>query len=324
MVATEYELAPCPACGAEAASELADREALRREMETLWEFHLRRLRVDVPVERLFDRVVFSQQPALRLARCSECGTVYRNPREDAETAVELYEDEETDPGTLESLHHAQRRAYREQARRLTGIAGGPGRGLEVGSYVGGFLGAAAALGWSFEGIDVNATAARFARGTGLTVRAATIEEVVDEHFDAVAIWNCFDQLPDPHAAVRAAHRLLLDGGIVAIRVPNGDFYARWRRLLDGPSALAARRVLAHNNLLGFPYRHGFTPDSLRRLLVSGGFEVVSTRGDALLPLADGWTRAWAAIEERAVKRALRLFRSAATSMPWFEVYARRR
>src|SRR3712207_8154521 len=41
----------------------------------------RRLKTGVPVERLTDRVAFSQKPPLRLVRCEGCGTVYRNPRE---------------------------------------------------------------------------------------------------------------------------------------------------------------------------------------------------------------------------------------------------
>ena len=82
-------------------------------------------------------------------------------------------------------------------------------------------------------------------------------------------------------------------------------------------------MLAHSNLLGFPYRHGFTPGSLARLLEATGFAVTRTWGDALVPIADRWTRPWAALEERAVKRALRLVaRVAPDAAPWFEVYAR--
>ena len=65
-------------------------------------------------------------------------------------------------------------------------------------------------------------------------------------------------------------------GVLAIRVPNGAFYAAVRRRLDGIAGPIARALLAHNNLLGFPYRHGFTVQSLTLLLEDTGFDVVRT------------------------------------------------
>jgi hypothetical protein len=84
-------------------------------------------------------------------------------------------------------------------------------------------------------------------------------------------------------------------------------------------------MLAHNNLLSFPYRHGFTVGALRRLLESLGFEIVSTYGDTLVPIADRWTRRWGAAEERMVKGVLRAVGriGGAERAPWFELYARR-
>jgi hypothetical protein len=74
-------------------------------------------------------------------------------------------------------------------------------------------------------------------------------------------------------------------------------------------------VLAHNNLLTFPYRFGFSPASLTRLLVDPGFTGADVVGDVLVPTADEWTRRWARIEERIVKPMTR------AAMPWFEAYA---
>ena len=198
----------------------------------------------------------------------------------------------------------------------------PGPGLEVGSYVGGFLEAARARGWRMEGVDVNEGASEFARSRGFRVRTGTLEELAaGPRYRAVAIWNCFDQLAEPRAVVRAARERLLSGGLLAIRVPHGGCYAALRPLLTGPLRWGARVVLAHNNLLGFPYRHGFTPSSLGRLLREEGFRPVAVVGDTLAPIADRWTRGWAAREERAVKALLRRVRPVLPA-PWFELYAR--
>jgi SAM-dependent methyltransferase len=254
--------------------------------------------------------------------------VYRNPQERERTLREIYESEDgLEPAVLEGLHRTQRAAYRAQARRLTRVAGEPGAGLEVGSYVGAFLAAAREAGWRFEGVDINEAAVCFARGKGFTVTEGTIDAIPSaRRFDAVAIWNCLDQLADPRHVVARARALLVPHGIVAVRVPNGEAYARWRDAAVAEGGRIARAVLAHNNLLTFPYRYGFTLRSLTRLLRGAGLLVTSVYGDTLVPIADRYTRPWASAEERLVKGALRLARrlriTSPSSSPWIEVYAR--
>ena len=325
MTGPAYELSPCPACGGTEDEQVADAAALREEVEALWAFHTSRLDPATPPVHLVDRVAFSQRAPLRLARCTACGLLFRNPKERDRELRDAYAGEAPDEGVLRALFETQRDAYAAQARRLTEVAGRTGRALEVGSYVGGFLAAAAREGWRVEGLDVNAVATRFARAQGHTVTEGELERFAGPGpFDAVAAWNCFDQLPDPRAAARAAHALLGPGGLLAVRVPNGAFYAAVRRHLHGPGAPLARALLAHNNLLAFPYRHGFTPASLRRLLEHTGFAVERVYGDTLVPVADEWTQGWAAWEERVLKGALRLLAGdEAERAPWMEVYARK-
>lgn len=329
MHSVAYELARCHVCGGADTDEVADAAEVRAEVEALWAFHTRRVDGATPPEKLLDRAAFSEPPPVRVVRCRGCGLVYRNPQERAEELAEIYE---SDPGVgddvLRTLFENQRRSYRAQARRLTRIANAPGSGLEVGSYVGAFLDAARDRGWRFEGVDINESASRFARTRGLTVTVGAIDDVpANRRFDAVAIWNCLDQLPDPRHVIRRARSLLSPEGVLAVRVPNGEAYARWRDAAEhGAAAPLARAILAHNNLLTFPYRYGFTLRSLRRLLREAGLTVTHVHGDTLVPVADEHTRAWARFEERAVKGTLRMLRTLrltpATASPWLEVYAR--
>ncbi len=281
----------------------------------------------MPLEQLKDRVVFSQAPPLRVARCRACGTVYRDPRERTRSVTERYAREEEPAAALDRLMALHRPAERRRVRRLTAIAGHAGRGLEVGPYAGAFLAEAAEAGWRFEGVDVNGDVVDHAARHGLPVRSGTLEGTdPSERWDAVALWNCLDQLPDPRAAVRDAAQRLRSGGVLALRVPNGAFYARLRgRLGDGPRRSIGRglalRALAWNNLLGFPYLQAFTVGGLRGLLAGAGLDVVRVRGDVLVPLSERWTRRWAAWEERATKGVLRTLPAAAS--PWLEAYARR-
>lgn len=298
---------------------------------------MRRLRPGAPPAHLADRIAFSQRPPLRVAQCDACGLVYRNPRERAFELRDIYTDDALEPEVYESLFENQRASYRIQATRLTRALGRPGRALEVGSYVGAFLAAAREQGWTCTGLDINAAATRFARERGLSVEIGALDADIaagsstavpeaEGPVDAVAIWNCFEQLADPRAVAREARRRLVPGGIFAVRVPNGGTYARLVRVRQGVRGRMARAFLAQNNLLGFPYRHGFTVGSLTLLLERTGFEVVKVYGDSLVPIADEWTRAWAALEERIVKDLTGAVASASPRAagwaPWLEVYAR--
>ena len=321
------ELTVCPVCASADAAEIADADDVTTEIEALWQFHTRRLDPRTPPERLTDRLAFSQRPPLRVVRCHECGLVYRNPRERAFELTGLYEDEELEEDVLASLFATQLASYRAQARRLQRVLGRGGTGLEVGSFVGGFLAAARERGLRFEGLDVNERTSAFARRRGFRVTIGDLESWSERRtFDAMAIWNCFDQLPDPRQAARIAHSLLVPGGVIAIRVPNGGFYAELQARRNRPLSAIATALLAHNNLLGFPYRHGFTVASITHLLDATGFDVDRVHGDTLVPTADRWTKRWAAVEERITKRALRAVArvAGAERAPWFEIYGRRR
>lgn len=319
---TPYELTACPVCGSKQSIEIADHDAIQRERERLWEFHDRRLREGIPPERLMDRVTFSQEAPLRLVRCAVCAHVYRNPVEREEALLADYELDSPSDAVLRKLFDTQRGTYAAQVRRLKDIAGERGRGLEVGSYAGGFLAAARDAGWDFEGADISARAAAFAEQNGLVVTSGGITDVdATRPFDAVAIWNTFEQLYDSRVAAAAARSLLRKGGIFVVRVPNARFYELWRARLDGPLGGIAERLLVHNNLLAFPYRQGFSPQSLDRLLSENGFETVRIFGDTLAPIADEWTTTLGRTEERLVKRGERLIQHG-WHAPWVEVYAR--
>jgi SAM-dependent methyltransferase len=315
-------------CGHTDAAVVAEADDIRAEVELLWEYHEKRLRPETPASRLMDRVAFSEPPPLRLVRCNECGLLYRNPVERPRELTEIYARRTSTPDVLRALHDTQLRALRAQARELRHVLGHPGTGLEVGSYVGAFLDAARREGLHVEGLDVNPDVNAFTRSMGFTVHDAELTTfTTDQTYDAVAIWNTFDQLADPRGTVRAAHTLLRSGGVLALRVPNGAFYVAVRRMLVRGNRVGrtlARAVLAQNNLLTFPYRWGFTPRALSRLLSENGFAVQRVRGDVLVPIADEWTRRWARVEETFIKRVL----GAAVAFgdgwaPWFEVYARR-
>jgi SAM-dependent methyltransferase len=248
--------------------------------------------------------------------------MYRNPREEADDVRRSYESESMDPAVSETLLRIQENPCAAQAKRLAAFAGRVNHGIEVGSYVGGFLGAARRKGMHFRGFDVNASAVNFARSRGLDAEVGSMDSIPrDEQFDAIVILNTFEQLPDVRAAARAAQRHLRERGALVVRVPNAGFYRTWRERLRGRLAPLALRLLAFNNLLGFPYREGFSAKSLRRLLADSGFRVTHVYGDVALPSGDEWLHAKAPFEEGMLRRLQKTLQRN-WNAPWVEVYAR--
>src|SRR5881394_2280046 len=150
-----YEPAHCVVCGHAQSHVVADGESLRAELDALWSFHGDRLRAAVPLDRLDDRVTFTEPPPWRLVCCDECGLLYRNPAERPRVLAELYGRSTLTVDAMRSLHDRQRRSFRSQARIVRALLGRAGTGLEVGSYVGAFLAAAQHEGLAFEGLDIN-------------------------------------------------------------------------------------------------------------------------------------------------------------------------
>lgn len=324
-----YEISHCIVCGHADADVVAQQDDVRAEIEALWEFHERRLKPDTPPWRLMDRVAFSEHAPIRLVRCTECDLIYRNPVERQHELAEIYARTAPPAEVLRSLHDTQLPALYEQAAELRLAMGRGGSVLEVGSYVGAFLSAARREGLAAEGVDINPDVNTFTRSLGFAVHDGELDaSAFDRAFDALAIWNTFDQLPDPRRTLNEAAALVRPGGVIVLRVPNGDFYRKFRGRLHSGGRVArslARARLAQNNLLSFPYRWGFTPKSLTSLLEQTGFDVTRVRGDVLVPIADEWTRPWARAEELAVKAAMKVVaRRAPNDAPWIEVYAQRR
>jgi SAM-dependent methyltransferase len=100
----------------------------------------------------------------------------------------------------------------------------------------------------------------------------------DESYDAVFVWVCFDQLPNPREELAEIRRILRVGGRLFIQIPNGEFVkaaAHARRLVPlnawGEMIYAA---LAFTGLAGFPYQLGFTPHCIKQVLLETGFDKI--------------------------------------------------
>lgn len=108
-----------------------------------------------------------------------------------------------------------------------------------------------------------------ADGALLPFRGATV--------DMVTLVNVVDQAHEPLTILREAHRVLVAGGLLALRVPNARFHRSWARLL-----IALGPLVRSRGWDTYPVVHhfAFTPSGLRRLVERAGFRVLEVSNSA--------------------------------------------
>jgi 2-polyprenyl-3-methyl-5-hydroxy-6-metoxy-1,4-benzoquinol methylase len=140
-----------------------------------------------------------------------------------------------------------------------------GRLLDIGCAWGGYLWRMQELGWEVYGIELNATAARYAReDLGLAnVRSGSFADLdfPDGAFDVVHMSMVLEHLYDPAEALHRINKLLRSNGQFILSVPDiSGFEARLFR--DKCYTLQVPQHLSH-----------FSPETVTRFLHQAGFAV---------------------------------------------------
>lgn len=142
---------------------------------------------------------------------------------------------------------------------------GPKTMLDVGCARGLMLSGARQRGWSVYGLEFDDNTASHARDTlGMDVRTGPIETsgFKDGMFDAVTFWHVLEHLPDPASALDESSRILKQGGLLAVSVPNFDSF----------QSAIGREAWFH---LDLPYHlYHFSRASIMRALNQRGFRIV--------------------------------------------------
>jgi 2-polyprenyl-3-methyl-5-hydroxy-6-metoxy-1,4-benzoquinol methylase len=236
-----------------------------------------------------------------VVRCHECGFVFTNPRPTAATigcfypdSAQYYQPKEKRvtagnwsrkrwKKALQQSVLARRFGY--ELRRLPSLvdflpgllwrnklrlAHVPscvpnGRLLDIGCAWGGYLWRMQELGWEVYGIELNATAARYAREElGLAnVRSGSFADLdfPDGSFDVVHMSMVLEHLYNPAEALHRINKLLCSDGQFILSVPDiSGFEARLFK--DKCYTLQVPQHLSH-----------FSPETMTRFLRQAGFAV---------------------------------------------------
>jgi len=225
-----------------------------------------------------EQALLFADPPFRVVRCTGCGLVYVTPRHEEGALRDLYEDESywksdaaKDRGYTDYLRDEPLylRTYRRRYRLIARHCPRPGRALDVGCAAGYFLSVLAARGWQVSGVEVSPFVARFAREHfGLPdIRVGSLEEAgfPPAAFDLVTFWDVLEHLPDPRRALKTARALVRPDGVLVLETQNvRSFFAR----------LLGRRW---HHFKQPEHLYHFDRDTIGRLLLEGGFEVVENR-----------------------------------------------
>lgn len=182
--------------------------------------------------------------------CLECGFIFSRSTVSAERLLEAYSLVE-DPTYLEEEEGRVLTSHRrlEKIRRWKPE---PGRLLDIGAYTGVFVKTAAEFGWDAWGVEPSRWAVRCARTRGLNMIEGTVESIDAgiEPFDVVTLWDVIEHVPDPFAALAAAHRVLKPGGMVVVHTMDAGspvarlMGSRWPWLMEMHLFYFSRRTLS--------------------------------------------------------------------------------
>lgn len=308
----------CPACGGAVFVERYSSARIAADIDLRAHFIERRLdHAPEPAERM-DLTDFMHGGPGRLLSCRRCGLISREEEGEAH-----YEDDAYDPNLMAHLYPRYLEAFRRKEQAYRPLLRPGARVLEVGSHLGAFLQAAEEWDWRPIGLDIGESTSAFARSRGLAVRRTPIEDfrLQQEPAEGIFLWNCFEQLEDPAIILSEAHRLLAPRGLLIVRVPNAGFYRYWHRRLQGNNRQGALERLGYNNLLGFPYRRGYTIFTLLKVLGRFDFQPAAGHNSGLIALPIPDMPRWVRSEAPAVSG--RRNTPAAVGGPWIEIVARR-
>jgi 2-polyprenyl-3-methyl-5-hydroxy-6-metoxy-1,4-benzoquinol methylase len=220
-----------------------------------------------------------EQTARTILRCEQCGFRFLSPFLTPEEVDALYNEGDSyfeDYLTVQydEVVGAKLPYYRELEGRLSRLAGGRGRMLDLGCATGNFLAVFKKEGWDVHGAEVSDYCISYAHDHfGIPVLKGTVETVdfPPDFFDLVSLNHVLEHVRDPLSVLKRIHRWIKPGGLFLVEVPNefNDLVFRLSNERGRRRMYVSKGPILHHQLF-------FTPMNLRDALVRTGWSLVET------------------------------------------------
>jgi SAM-dependent methyltransferase len=221
-------------------------------------------------------------------QCSDCDTLFVNPRPSRETLMQIYTDSPSTKFWVEEFFLPMVEARREKIFKpraeyitekfpqlKTGVLADIGAGFGI------FLEEMKKI-WktsNITAVEPSVDMAEICRRKGLSVVESSVEDMDPSvyHYDLLTAFELLEHLHDPSRFVKTAYALLNPSGYLYLTTLNGlgfDIQVLWER----------SKSVSPPHHLNF-----FNPGSLQRLLKNEGFEIVeiSTPGQLDWDIVEG-------------------------------------
>ena len=166
---------------------------------------------------------------LGVVKCINCDLIYTNPRvKNAEENyfgdASIFFEEARLIFSGKKKHHRDRN-YNYELKKIQNFKK-TGKLLDIGTNMGFFLNKAKKMGFEVEGIEPSPALSKIARDNwNLKIHTAFLENanLKPNSFDIITLIDVFEHVTNPRDLLKSGRELLKDDGIMAIKVPNGDY-----------------------------------------------------------------------------------------------------
>lgn len=215
---------------------------------------------------------FLTKESFTIARCSDCGFRFTNPRPDDMDLGTYYKSEEyishsdTSKGLMSVLYKAVRNFTLWQKERYLRRFVSRGTLLDFGTGTGCFPSFCKSKGWKAVGYEPDMEAANIGRNRGLQVYSVDLKGQFDfQPFDVISLWHVLEHLPALRETLATLSAKLKQNGFMFVAVPNPEsydarYYGKFWAAYDLP------RHLYH-----------FSKSNIESLFVEHNFELIDTK-----------------------------------------------
>lgn len=200
-------------------------------------------------------------PSHSILVCTSCGTLFEEylpSIEEISACYGIYS-----YGSRKAVNPSTQLSYNKILDYFECIIGSPRSVLDIGCGQGDFLVSATKKGWRAQGTEYSESAIQLCVNYGLDVYSLErSRDMLQGSYNLVTLFEVIEHLSSPNSVLSDTYQLLQPGGFLYITTPNAN---------------SLLRLLEKDNfqILRYPeHLIVFTPNGLRSILASTGFEVL--------------------------------------------------